>query len=65
MYIFFVHFFQSALDIRQSIFGPDNLLTAGSHEDLAYALYVRDYSTGNFDKARLVINSSFIFPCLG
>jgi len=44
--------YQSALDIRQSIFGPDNLLTAGSHEDLAYALYVRDYSTGNFDKAR-------------
>ncbi|XP_065054288.1 amyloid protein-binding protein 2-like [Rhopilema esculentum] len=44
--------YQAALEIRRKVFGLNNILTAGSHEDLAYALYVRDYSSGNFHKAR-------------
>lgn len=44
--------YQAALDLRLNLFATENLLTASSHEDLAYALYVRDYSSGNFQSAR-------------
>lgn len=40
------------LKIRQDLFGESNALTAVSHEDLAYALYVENYSHGEFEKAR-------------
>ena len=41
-----------ALKIRQTLFGDRNLVTSMTHEDLAYAIYVRDYSVGNFESAR-------------
>jgi hypothetical protein len=44
--------FQTALDIRKTIFGKTNLHIALAHEDLAYALYVYEYSSGKFDEAR-------------
>jgi len=44
-----------ALKIRQSLFGDGNLVTSMTHEDLAYAIYVRDYSVGHFEEARCVI----------
>eukprot|EP00794_Sanderia_malayensis_P014032 gene14032-15491_t len=47
-----VEVYKEALDIRKRLFGDNNLLTASSHEDIAYALYVRDYSSGSFTKAR-------------
>ena len=34
------------------MFGFNNLHVATAHEDLGYALYVHEYSTGNFDEAR-------------
>jgi len=43
-----------ALDIRQSVFGGNNLYVAIAHEDLAYASYVLEYSSGHFKNARLV-----------
>lgn len=48
-------FFQTALDIRGAIFGKTNLHVALAHEDLAYALYVYEYSSGKFDEARYLI----------
>eukprot|EP00111_Clytia_hemisphaerica_P008768 TCONS_00025638-protein len=47
-----VKFYVMALQIRQSLFGDRNLVTSMTHEDLAYAIYVRDYSIGNFESAR-------------
>lgn len=47
-----VSIYRTALVIRKEIFGKTNLHTAIAHEDLAYALYVREYSTGRFDQAR-------------
>ncbi|KAH0562793.1 amyloid protein-binding protein 2 [Cotesia glomerata] len=47
-----VHVYQNALQIREQIFGRTNLHVAIAHEDLAYALYVREYSSGRFTKAR-------------
>ena len=44
--------FQFALELRESIFGKANLLVAIAHEDLAYALYVHEYSSGKFEQAR-------------
>lgn len=44
--------FQSALEIRQNVFGKWNLHVAVAHEDLAYALYVHEYSSGRFTEAR-------------
>ena len=41
-----------ALSIRQNLFGEENIITAITHEDIAYAVYVRDYSQGDFDSAR-------------
>jgi hypothetical protein len=43
---------QTALEIREAIFGKTNLHVAVAHEELAYALYVYEYSSGKFDKAR-------------
>lgn len=42
---------QEALEIKQFIFGTRNLHVAIATEDMSYALYVRDYSTGRFQNA--------------
>lgn len=47
-----IFIFQFALEIRESIFGKMNLLVAIAHEELAYALYVHEYSSGKFEQAR-------------
>ncbi|XP_046583008.1 amyloid protein-binding protein 2-like isoform X2 [Haliotis rubra] len=44
--------YQIALDIRQAVFGGNNLYVAIAHEDLAYASYVEQYSSGRFQKAK-------------
>ncbi|EZA53347.1 hypothetical protein DMN91_004654 [Ooceraea biroi] len=46
-----VSVYKTALDIRKTIFGKTNLHVALAHEDLAYALYVYEYSSGKFDEA--------------
>lgn len=52
-YLFYSFFsFQSALEIRKAIFSKYNLHVAIAHEDLAYALYVQEYSSGKFHFAR-------------
>lgn len=38
--------------MRKEIFGDLNLQVAVANEDLAYALYVHEYSSGHFDEAR-------------
>ena len=43
---------QNALDIRQSVFGGNNLHVATAHEDLAYASYVQEYNSGKFTDAK-------------
>lgn len=43
--------YEKGLTIRQSIFEKDNIYIAIGYEDLAYALYVNEYSSGNFWKA--------------
>ncbi|CAM9211652.1 unnamed protein product, partial [Lampetra fluviatilis] len=43
--------YQAALDIRQSVFGGNNIHVAIAHEDLAYSSYVHQYSSGKFDNA--------------
>lgn len=45
--------YQAALVIRQHAFGGRNLHVAIAHEDLAYATYVYQYSTGNFHTAKI------------
>ncbi|KAK3084359.1 hypothetical protein FSP39_012164 [Pinctada imbricata] len=47
-----VQVYQIALDIRQSVFGGNNLYVAIAHEDLAYASYVLEYSSGRFQDAK-------------
>ncbi|GAB1602277.1 amyloid protein-binding protein 2-like [Argonauta hians] len=47
-----VKVYQMALDIRLSVFGGNNFHVAVAHEDLAYASYVHEYSSGNFLDAR-------------
>ncbi|XP_054728850.1 amyloid protein-binding protein 2 [Anastrepha obliqua] len=44
--------YKDALDIRCNIFGNRNFHVAIAHEDLSYAYYVHEYSTGNFSCAR-------------
>jgi len=44
--------YQQALKVRKNCFGGDNLQVALAHEDLAYATYVNEYSSGNFDEAK-------------
>ncbi|XP_066596978.1 amyloid protein-binding protein 2 isoform X2 [Prorops nasuta] len=46
-----VTIFSMALDIRKAIFGKNNIHVALAHEDLAYALYVYEYSSGIFVEA--------------
>ncbi|OPJ78481.1 amyloid protein-binding protein 2 [Patagioenas fasciata monilis] len=46
-----VAIYQTALDIRQSVFGGKNIHVATAHEDLAYSSYVHQYSSGKFDNA--------------
>lgn len=47
-----VEVYQTALDVRQSVFGGINLHVAIAHEDLAYASYVHNYAFGKFTQAR-------------
>ncbi|XP_067639160.1 amyloid protein-binding protein 2 [Eurosta solidaginis] len=44
--------YKDALEIRRCIFGNRNFHVAIAHEDLSYAYYVHEYSTGNFSCAR-------------
>lgn len=55
---------QTALDIRQSVFGGKNIHVATAHEDLAYSSYVHQYSSGKFDNALWVhlLNSANYIP---
>ncbi|XP_051153214.1 amyloid protein-binding protein 2 [Leptopilina boulardi] len=46
-----VQVYKFALEIREAIFGKMNLLVAIAHEELAYALYVHEYSSGKFEQA--------------
>lgn len=47
-----VSVYKEALEIKKNVFGNRNLHVAIAHEDLAYALYVLEYSTGRFDSAQ-------------
>lgn len=40
------------MDIKRSIHGNKNLAVATAEEDLSYALYVLEYSSGNFQSAK-------------
>ncbi|KAJ8676550.1 hypothetical protein QAD02_012337 [Eretmocerus hayati] len=53
-----VSVYKSALNIRKSIFGKNNLHVAMAHEDLAYALYVQEYSSGKFHLASHHVNKA-------
>lgn len=44
--------YEKALNLKEEIFGSLNLHVAVSHEELAYALYVHEYSSGRFYEAR-------------
>nr|KAG5686436.1 hypothetical protein BaRGS_017704 [Batillaria attramentaria] len=58
-----VQVYQMALDIRISVFGGNNLFVAIAYEDLAYASYVFEYSSGKFDGARDQANKSIKVLC--
>ena len=45
-------FFFGVFQIRKNCLGPKNLLVALGYEELAYATYVYEYSTGRFDEAK-------------
>ncbi|CAB3979333.1 amyloid -binding 2 [Paramuricea clavata] len=47
-----VKIYQNVLDILQNLFGENNLCVAMVHEDLGYASYVQEYSSGEFENAR-------------
>ncbi|XP_031628724.1 amyloid protein-binding protein 2 [Contarinia nasturtii] len=47
-----VQAYSRALDIKTVIHGNRNLAVATAEEDLSYALYVLEYSSGNFQSAR-------------
>ena len=38
--------YKNALEVRKQSFGGENLQVALAHEDLAYATYVNEYSSG-------------------
>lgn len=44
--------YETSLNILTDAFGPSNMLVAKLKGELAYALYVKEYTTGNFEKAR-------------
>lgn len=46
------------MKIKCSIFGEKNLNVAVIHEDLAYALYVYEYSRGHFNMARFYVEKA-------
>jgi tetratricopeptide (TPR) repeat protein len=50
--------YKNALDVRLECFGSENLQVAVAHEDLAYATYVNEYSTGKFNDARIHAETS-------
>lgn len=50
--LFGILIFQQALDIKHFIHGNKNLAVATAEEDLSYALYVLEYSSGNFQSAK-------------
>ncbi|XP_068158338.1 amyloid protein-binding protein 2 [Drosophila tropicalis] len=47
-----VNVYKEALAVRQGIFGKMNFHVAIAHEDLSYAYYVHEYSTGDFSCAQ-------------
>ncbi|VEN53775.1 unnamed protein product [Callosobruchus maculatus] len=47
-----VKVYDKALSIRKEVFERNNIHVALGHEDLAYALYVNEYSSGRFYHAR-------------
>lgn len=47
-----VKVFNEALEIRKYTFKKNNINVALAHEDLAYVLYVHEYSSGSFTTAR-------------
>uniref|UniRef100_T1JC70 Uncharacterized protein n=1 Tax=Strigamia maritima TaxID=126957 RepID=T1JC70_STRMM len=47
-----VQVYQTALDVRLAVFGGNNLNVGVAHEDLAYASYVNEYTSGKFSDAR-------------
>ena len=53
-----VETYKEALEIKKTIFGEKNLHVTVAHEDLAYALYVHEYSSGNFRAAKEHIETS-------
>lgn len=53
-----VYIYEKALSIKKEVFGNNNLNVAVAHEDLAYALYVQEYSSGHFESAEEHIKSA-------
>ncbi|XP_071872684.1 protein interacting with APP tail-1 isoform X1 [Bombus fervidus] len=53
-----VNLYRDALAIRKEIFGGRNLHVALAHEDLAYALYVFEYRSGEFPEASVHIEKA-------
>lgn len=49
---FSVETYEHSLKILTEVFEPSNVLVARSDGELAYALYVKEYTTGKFSKAR-------------
>lgn len=47
-----VNVYSEALEIKKRVFGELNLNVGTANEDLAYALYVKEYSSGEFAPAR-------------
>lgn len=47
-----VKVYERALSIRKEVFEKYNILVAIGHEDLAYAQYVNEYSSGQFYSPR-------------
>ncbi|EDW52925.1 GM12501 [Drosophila sechellia] len=47
-----VYIYKEALAVRRGIFGNMNFHVAIAHEDLSYAYYVHEYSTGDFSCAQ-------------
>jgi hypothetical protein len=52
LFIFWLFLFQNVLEIRKDVFGEKNLCVAMVHEDLGYASYVQEYSSGEFENAK-------------
>lgn len=60
-----VNVYREALDIMRTVFGSLNLNVGTANEDLAYALYVKEYSSGIFAPARDHIDQAIrIMDCL-